>query len=68
MTSHCARGVVRELDIDLLRLEYVGAPDACRRLASVLTRPWPVLSAGVPFDQFQEAIVAVDGRRARPWR
>jgi tagatose-1,6-bisphosphate aldolase len=48
--------VLNELDIDLLKLEYPGSPEACRRLASVLTRPWAVLSAGVPFDQFQDVI------------
>lgn len=53
--------VLNALDIDLLKLEYPGSPEACRRLASVLTRPWAVLSAGVPFDQFQDVIrVAFD--------
>ncbi|HET6530478.1 MAG TPA: hypothetical protein VFH03_07675, partial [Actinoplanes sp.] len=45
-----------ELDADLLKLEYPGSPDACRRLASVLRRPWAVLSAGVPFDRFREVL------------
>jgi tagatose-1,6-bisphosphate aldolase len=48
--------VLNDLDIDLLKLEYPGSPEACRRLASVLTRPWAVLSAGVPFDQFKHAM------------
>ncbi len=41
-----------DLDIDLLKLEYPGSPEGCKRLASILHRPWAVLSAGVPFDQF----------------
>ena len=45
-----------ELDIDLLKLEYPGSADACRRLAHVLHRPWAVLSAGVPFDQFSDVL------------
>jgi tagatose-1,6-bisphosphate aldolase len=45
-----------ELDIDLLKLEYPGSPDGCRRLAAVLNRPWAVLSAGVPFDHFTEVL------------
>jgi tagatose-1,6-bisphosphate aldolase len=50
-----------ELDIDLLKLEYPGSPEGCRRLAEVLHRPWAVLSAGVPFDQFTEVLrVAFD--------
>ncbi|HEU4907765.1 MAG TPA: hypothetical protein VFT17_02750 [Propionibacteriaceae bacterium] len=45
-----------ELDIDLLKLEYPGSPDSCRRLADALHRPWAVLSAGVPFDQFSDVL------------
>ena len=45
-----------ELDIDLLKLEYPGSADACRRLADVLHRPWAVLSAGVSFDQFSDVL------------
>jgi tagatose-1,6-bisphosphate aldolase len=43
---------LNELDIDLLKLEYPGSPEGCRRLAAVLDRPWAVLSAGVPFEEF----------------
>jgi tagatose-1,6-bisphosphate aldolase len=50
-----------DLDIDLLKLEYPGSPEGCRRLASVLHRPWAVLSAGVPFAEFSQAMrVAFD--------
>jgi tagatose-1,6-bisphosphate aldolase len=53
--------VLNELDIDLLKLEYPGSPQACRRLAGVLDRPWAVLSAGVPFTEFQDVLrVAFD--------
>jgi tagatose-1,6-bisphosphate aldolase len=45
-----------QLDIDLLKLEYPGSPDGCRRLADVLHRPWAVLSAGVPFAQFSDVL------------
>jgi tagatose 1,6-diphosphate aldolase/sulfofructosephosphate aldolase len=48
--------VLTELDVDLLKLEYPGSPEACRRLASVVTKPWAVLSAGVPFDEFQDVL------------
>jgi tagatose-1,6-bisphosphate aldolase len=52
-----------DLDIDLLKLEYPGSPEGCRRLAAILHRPWAVLSAGVPFDQFTDIIriAAEDG-------
>jgi tagatose-1,6-bisphosphate aldolase len=45
-----------DLDIDLLKLEYPGSPEGCQRLAAILRRPWAVLSAGVPFDQFTDII------------
>jgi tagatose 1,6-diphosphate aldolase/sulfofructosephosphate aldolase len=51
-----AARVLDELDVDLLKLEYPGSPEDCRRLASVLHRPWAVLSAGVPFDHFTEVL------------
>jgi tagatose-1,6-bisphosphate aldolase len=47
---------LNDLDIDLLKLEYPGSPEGCRRLATILDRPWAVLSAGVPFDQFTDII------------
>ena len=45
-----------ELDLDLLKLEYPGSPAACRRLVDTLHRPWAVLSAGVPFEQFSDVL------------
>jgi tagatose-1,6-bisphosphate aldolase len=44
------------LGADLLKLEYPGSAGGCRRLADVLHRPWAVLSAGVPFAQFTQAL------------
>jgi len=56
-----AARALNELDIDLLKLEYPGSPEGCRGLASVLDRPWAVLSAGVPFDDFTTVLeVAFD--------
>ena len=56
-----AARALNDLDPDLLKLEYPGSPEGCRRLASVLDRPWAVLSAGVPFDRFTEVLrVAFD--------
>jgi tagatose-1,6-bisphosphate aldolase len=51
-----AARALTELDADLLKLEYPGSPEACRRLAAVLDRPWAVLSAGVPFEEFTEVL------------
>jgi tagatose-1,6-bisphosphate aldolase len=52
---------LNETGCDLLKLEYPGSPEGCRRLAEVLDRPWAVLSAGVPFDEFTKVLqVAFD--------
>jgi sulfofructosephosphate aldolase len=51
-----AARALNDLDIDLLKLEYPGSPEGCRRLAGVLDRPWAVLSAGVPFDEFSQVM------------
>ena len=51
-----AARALNDLDIDLLKLEYPGSPSGCRRLAAVLDRPWAVLSAGVPFAEFSNAM------------
>jgi tagatose-1,6-bisphosphate aldolase len=51
-----AAALIDALQPSLLKLEYPGSPEACRRLASRLTRPWAVLSAGVPMAQFAEVL------------
>jgi tagatose-1,6-bisphosphate aldolase len=51
-----AARALNHLDVDLLKLEYPGSPEGCRRLAAVLDRPWAVLSAGVPFEDFTEIL------------
>jgi sulfofructosephosphate aldolase len=46
---------------DLLKLEYPGDVESCRRLARSIQVPWAVLSAGVAFDKFAGALrVACD--------
>ncbi|HEX8520537.1 MAG TPA: hypothetical protein VF667_13165 [Pseudonocardia sp.] len=45
-----------ELGPDLLKLEYPGSPEACRRLAGAIRTPWAVLSAGVGFDEFADVL------------
>lgn len=51
-----AARALNEIDCDLLKLEYPGSAEGCRRLAEVLDRPWAVLSAGVPFDDFTKVL------------
>jgi tagatose-1,6-bisphosphate aldolase len=51
-----AARALNETGCDLLKLEYPGSPEGCRRLAEVIDRPWAVLSAGVPFDEFTKVL------------
>lgn len=51
-----AARVLDELEPDLLKLEYPGSPEACRRLAKEIRSPWAVLSAGVAFDEFTRVL------------
>lgn len=44
--------LLNTLQPSMLKLEYPGSAATCQKLASVLTVPWAVLSAGVPFDEF----------------
>jgi tagatose-1,6-bisphosphate aldolase len=48
--------LLNDLRPDLLKLEYPGSPEGCRRLAERLTVPWAVLSAGVAFAQFEKVV------------
>ncbi len=41
---------------DLLKLEYPGSPEGCRRLAAAISSPWAVLSAGVAFEEFTHVL------------
>lgn len=53
--------LLNETGADLLKLEYPGSAKGCRRIAEVIDRPWAVLSAGVPFADFQRVVhVACD--------
>ncbi len=48
--------LIDDLKPSLLKLEYPGSPEACRRLAERLTVPWAVLSAGVSSDEFAKVL------------
>jgi tagatose-1,6-bisphosphate aldolase len=48
--------LLNDLKPDLLKLEYPGSPEGCRRLAERLTVPWAVLSAGVAFNEFEKVV------------
>jgi tagatose-1,6-bisphosphate aldolase len=45
-----------ELGADLIKLEYPGDAANCRKLVDSIRTPWAVLSAGVAFDDFAQAL------------
>ncbi len=48
--------LIDDLRPSLLKLEYPGSPEACRRLADRISSPWAVLSAGVSSDEFADVL------------
>lgn len=48
--------LIDELNPTLLKLEYPGSPEACRRLAERIRAPWAVLSAGVSSEEFADVL------------
>jgi len=49
--------ILSETRPDLLKLEYPGDARGCQAVANVVTVPWAMLSAGMPFGAFLEAVV-----------
>ena len=49
--------ILSETRPDLLKLEYPGDAPGCRAVANAITVPWAMLSAGMPFPEFLEAVV-----------
>lgn len=51
-----AAALLSDLKPDLIKVEYPGDAESCQRLATAIDVPWAVLSAGVAFDQFADAL------------
>ena len=51
-----AARLLDEVGPDLLKLEFPGDARGCERIGQALSTPWAVLSAGVAFERFQEAL------------
>jgi tagatose 1,6-diphosphate aldolase/sulfofructosephosphate aldolase len=49
--------ILSETGPDLLKLEYPGDTRGCQAVADAITVPWAMLSAGMPFPAFLEAVV-----------
>jgi sulfofructosephosphate aldolase len=54
--------LLQECGAKVLKLEYPGSPEACRRVTDALDVPWAVLSAGVDHEAFCDQLrAAMDG-------
>lgn len=51
-----AAAMLAETHADLVKLEFPGSAQGCRRVAEVVGGPWAVLSAGVGFEEFQNVL------------
>lgn len=51
-----AAEMLADAGADLVKMEYPGSAQACRRVAAVVGGPWAVLSAGVGFEEFQQVL------------
>jgi tagatose-1,6-bisphosphate aldolase len=49
--------ILTEAHPDLLKLEYPVDAQGCRAVAGAVTVPWAMLSAGMPFDAFLDAVI-----------
>jgi tagatose-1,6-bisphosphate aldolase len=49
--------ILSEIQPDLLKLEYPGDARGCQAIAEAITVPWAMLSAGMPFPSFLEAVI-----------
>lgn len=49
--------ILSETGPDLLKLEYPSDARGCQAVANVVSVPWAMLSAGMPFPDFLEAVV-----------
>ncbi|NNN02749.1 MAG: hypothetical protein HKL87_01965 [Acidimicrobiaceae bacterium] len=48
--------ILNECEPDLLKLEFPSDAQGCRGVAEVVTGPWAMLSAGMPLENFLDAI------------
>jgi tagatose-1,6-bisphosphate aldolase len=48
--------LLAELKPDLLKLEFPVTAKGCQRISNSINIPWAVLSAGVPFEKFKNAL------------
>jgi tagatose-1,6-bisphosphate aldolase len=47
---------IAETSPDLIKIEYPGSAQGCRRIRDAVNGPWAVLSAGVGFEEFQDVL------------
>jgi len=48
---------LRDLPVDIWKLEYPGSREGCRKVSQVVKEPWILLSAGMEYERYKEALV-----------
>ena len=47
---------LKDLDVDIFKFEYPGSPKACEQITAMLKVPWVLLSAGMEYKKYREAL------------
>jgi phosphoglycerate kinase len=47
---------LKDLDVDIFKFEYPGSFEACQKITQMLKVPWVLLSAGMEYSKYKEAL------------
>jgi 3-phosphoglycerate kinase/tagatose-1,6-bisphosphate aldolase len=47
---------LKDLDVDVFKLEYPGSLESCQKITKMLKVPWVLLSAGMEYSKYKEAL------------
>jgi phosphoglycerate kinase len=47
---------LKDLDVDIFKFEYPGSFEACQKITAMLKVPWVLLSAGMEYSKYKEAL------------
>lgn len=48
--------VLRDVKVDIWKFEYPGSSEACRKISEMVDSPWVLLSAGMGYEKYREAL------------
>lgn len=47
---------LKEIPVSIWKFEYPGTYEACKKITKMMNKPWVLLSAGMKYDQYKEAL------------